>query len=202
LSIAVFIQPSKNFGLEIHRWKKRVQSELNDQPYVLDPPHLTLINLEIQNEKKALNTISEISKNLNPIELLINTTGVFWNDMLTGGHTIYFGIKNNKALKTLQKIIAEKLSVYTEDKDNSINKHKLDEPFLSSQKKYGSPFVGGHWIPHFSISSLHTKKDHPIINDFLLLKPNFKCIANKLSVWHINNNNHTKLKTFFLNEKS
>ena len=69
--------------------------------------------------------------------------------------------------------------------DNSV----LKESFVS----YGFPFVGSHWIPHFTIASLITNRTHPIITDFMQWKPLYIMNWFNISFWHIDDEHHTRL---------
>ena len=64
-------------------------------------------------------------------------------------------------------------------------------------EKYGFPFVGHHWIPHFSVSSLQTEKSHPIIEDFLSTTIQYHFKANQISLWRVDEDEHTLLETVY-----
>ena len=66
---------------------------------------------------------------------------------------------------------------------------------LESYYKYGFPFVGNHWIPHFSISSLRSEKTHPIIEDFLSTTKQYQFTVDQLSLWRVDGDEHIQLKT-------
>ena len=69
---------------------------------------------------------------------------------------------------------------------------------IISNKKYGSPFIGSHWLPHFTISSLKTTKKHFIIKKFLNNKNKFKFAINKITLWEIHKEDHNLIKTAYL----
>ena len=194
MSIAIFILPVGLFEQEIISWKEKVSKNLANQVYTNHPPHLTIINLEVTNENKALDSILSLTSVVDPISISIKGTNIFWNDPKTKGHTLYFNIRENKPLRKFQKLIATKLRPYVR-KGVAPKKFVKDDLFLLSQKKFGYPFVGKHWIPHFTISSLNVEKNHFLIDEFLSIDSFENFMVYEFSVWHIKNDIHKKLKT-------
>ena len=64
-----------------------------------------------------------------------------------------------------------------------------------SFKSYGFPYVGSHWIPHFTIASLKTEKSHPMITEFMKWQPSYTMIELNPSCWHIEGDKHIKLES-------
>ena len=99
----------------------------------------------------------------------------------------------------LQMIVAEAIRPFISD---HIDSHESPfanvEPFKESIEKYHFPFVGDHWIPHFTISSLAIDKEHPLIVDLLNSKNSFPVVVGKISVWKIDGQEHKKLLTAHL----
>ena len=193
MSLAIFLLPTGDFRDEIIRWKERVEHQISGQPYTLHPPHMTVLNMEVENEKDGVAIVSAFANFNKSIQILINRNDVFWNDTSTGGHTLFFGIEKNDDLFILQKLLAK-----------ALQKVKRDAPppdyllgnkqFLESFDKYGFPFVGNHWIPHFSISSVKAEKEHPIIVDFLSTTKKYHFIASQISIWRVDKDEHTLLE--------
>jgi len=194
MSLAIFLLPKGDLRATMVRWKERVQNELPDQPYTAHPPHMTLINLEVRNEDDGVTAISNLSGSINPFQITVNRTNVFWDDIVTGGHTLFFGIEKNDALTTLQKTLA---NVLQEVKKNVPPPDYItgNKQLLESYDKYGFAFVGDHWIPHFSISSLRFEKIHPIIEDFFSTTEQYHFRVNQLSLWQVDGDDHTHLQT-------
>ena len=76
-------------------------------------------------------------------------------------------------------------------------KGKFREKILTvNLKKYGYPFVGKKWIPHFTIASITNKLNNKnlIIQKFLKQKIIKKKIKiNFFSMWLINGDKHIKM---------
>ena len=196
MSLAIFILPKSDLKAELVRWKRRVNNELPDQPYTTHPPHMTMLNLEVSNEHDGVAAVSNLSDSINPFQIIVNGTNVFWDDASTGGHTLFFGIEKNDTLFNLQKSLAEALLPLKINVPlpNNLTSSKQ---FLESYDKYGFPFIGDHWIPHFSVSSLQTEKTHPIIGDFLSISKQYNFTANQISVWRVDGDEHTLLETIY-----
>ena len=121
--------------------------------------------MQIFETKKVIFGIRKNIANFNQFKITINKTSVFKNDLFTGGDKIYLNIKKNKKLLLLQKKIANNLKPLVDNKSKNM---KLKNNLLdSSQKKYGFPFVGNHWIPHFTIGSV---KNFIEMNDYKIFR--------------------------------
>ena len=194
MGLAVFLLPKGDFALELVRWKEKVEKQYPKQPYTTHPSHMTLINMKVKNEDDGIAAISALSNSTNPFQITVNRKDVFWDDTPTGGHTLFFGIEKNDALYILQKLLAEALQ---EVKKNVPPPNYLtgNKQLLESYDKYGFPFVGDHWIPHFSVSSLRTEKKHPIIEDFLSSTKQYHFTSNQISLWRVDDDEHTLLET-------
>ena len=196
MSLAIFILPEESFANEIVHWKERIENSYPNQPYTAHPPHMTLINMDVINKGDAIAIFSSLSNSSHPFQISIKQTSVFWDDAATGGHTLYFDVEKNMPLQDLQKIVANALkSVKTHTPPpNYLVGHKL---LQDSYENFGFPFIGDHWIPHFSVSSLQSERTHPIIKDFLSINKQSLFMVNQMSLWYIDGNDHTQLKTVF-----
>jgi hypothetical protein len=194
MSLAVFILPKEPFNTELIHWKERVKNELPGQPYSVHPPHMTLMNIDVTNEKDGIAAASAFAGTIDPIRMAVNSRDVFWNDNATGGHTLFFGIEQNLALFDLQKSLAEAL-LSVKKKLPAPNYTNLNMSLFESFKKYGFPFVGDHWIPHFSVASLLTEQTNSIISDFLSIKKPYDFMVNQISLWRVNGDEHIQLET-------
>ena len=102
---------------------------------------------------------------------------------------MYYKVERNAKLLVLQKKLASKLiphKILVKVPKNIIKEKFLYDSFI----KYGFPFVGEHWIPHFTVASLQTGKNNPIIKNFLAQKIKFNFIIDQLSLWRINGDDH------------
>lgn len=193
MSIAVFVSPKAELLNKIEYWKRKVNNDFPGQAYTNHPPHLTILNVDVENYQLAIKLLEEKIKDFDPFYLSSNEKDVFWDDELTGGHTIYFKVKNNDAMLNIQKKLAESiLSIIINKPLGKVVFTKKE--FVKSYKKYGSPFIGKHWIPHFSISSLKVNQKNSLIKHFLNEAHDYRLYVNYLSIWKVSGNYHKMIK--------
>jgi 2'-5' RNA ligase len=194
MSLAIFLLPNKSLKKEIIQWKNLVKKAYSSSPYCDHPPHSTIINADIKNKVNAIHDIKNSVTGFKQFEITIDHNSVFLNDTMTGGHTLYFGIKKNEFLFSLQKAIANCIKKYKIDTNLEAHGHS-DIIIKRSFKKYGFPYVGSHWLPHFSVASVITNEDDELIKNFLKENYKIKFIINEFSIWNVNGEKHTKIET-------
>ena len=197
MGLAIFIVPKGELRLKIVRWKKKVQRHIDGQPYTDHPPHLTIIHSNIEKHQIAIQEIKKCLCEFKSFNLTVHRNNIFWNDLFTGGHTLSYNIKKNDYLNNIQKELSDIFSKYRKDvriPELFRVRKKLNESYL----KFGFPFVGRHWVPHFTISSLKVDKNHEIIKEFLLDKIDFSFTVNKVSIWNINGSQHQMIEELLL----
>jgi len=152
------------------------------------------------NVKKNIYTIKKLKKSLkfsrkyiSSLKTIIKKTGIFKNDHLTDGHTLYLEIKNNSALIKLQKDLINIFIPYKVNNKKEENSLTL-KWMKNNYKKYGYPFVGKYWLPHMTIASINGYS----INDKLILKfakqqLNFLQKIKYVSVYKIDDDYHEHL---------
>jgi len=190
MGLAIFIEPHGGLKENILIWKAMVEAKFPDQPYCSHPPHSTLIHVNIQQEKMALEAISKMLKGFTAFKSKIVGNDVFWNDKAAGGgHTLYWKFKSNRILYDLQKQLAEALQPFiaVNPEPQFVNDNTL---LKKSFDRYGSPFIGSHWIPHMTIASLQTRRDHPLIEEFLKQTGKYGMDVNEVSCWRVENDQH------------
>ena len=190
MGIAIFIEPQGELKTNLLMWKAKVEENLPGQFYCSHPPHSTLIHVNVKHEAMA---IEIIGKSLQYFSAFINKvieTGIFWEDSATGGgHTLFWKIHPNQLLFDLQTQVAEALSPLLAN--NTAPEFVKNDPVLKeSFDRYGYPFIGVHWIPHMTIASLQTRRDHPLIEEFLKQTGKYGMDVNEVSCWRVENDQH------------
>ena len=201
MKIGIFIEPPKNKFNYLSKWKKIIKKKLGNQKYLSHPIHATIavfdINKKINKDfyKSLKNEMSLYSR----FRVNITKPSIFYNDILTGGDTFFFGIKRSRKLVSFQKkILIHFKKINKEIKKNNFFKNKK---YQSNYKKFGFPFVGKDWIPHFTIASIRTTLSikSEIYKNFLLEKDFKKELDVKyFSIWEIDKNKHKKIYKFKL----
>ena len=199
IKIAVFIIPKKKIKKKILNLKSIVKKNLGNQPYLTHPPHCTLFTMDVsKNILKNKNILKkiQIKKNLKNI-LIINKTGLFSNDPITGGQTIYFKIIKNSFLRKLQSVLLKSFSKF---KSNNLNVKFKFGWMKRNYNKFGYPFVGTNWKPHLTVASLtNISKKNKFIGNFLKQKVSLKEFINKVYIFKVNKDKHTFLWSITLN---
>ena len=194
VKIAAFIIPNGKIRLKIINLKNEVKKKFGLQPYLLHPPHCTLLTMNVSNKfltKKKLFHNLKI-KTRNKAILNIRKKNIFFNDPITKGNTIYFKIQKTFFLNILQLNLLNIFSKYR-IKTKSKFKYKWMDKNL---KRYGYPFIGKTWIPHFTIASLKNvdlNKEKKFIKNFLSKKNNFKETVKKIYIYKISGEKHIYL---------
>jgi len=191
IKIGIFILPNKKFKKIIIKNKKDVKKYFGHQKYVDHPPHCTLCVLNVS--KNILNdkTLKKKIYIKRKINFKIKNTGVFLNDPITNGDTIFFKIHKNKLLTKLQLNLLKSLKKYRLNKKQYFKKLLMEKNYY----KYGYPFVNSNWNPHFTIASISKKKSSKnFIKNFINLNIKIpKQIISKVHFFKINKNSHKLL---------
>ena len=197
MSIGIFITPEEPLKSKIFYWKEKVEKELNHQPYLTHPAHMTIINLDLENEKNAISKVRKYLINTNSFNIDINQNNIFFNDISTSGHTIYYGIDKTPQLENIQNDLANILAQYRilKNPPKFLLGYKI---LLNSYKVFGFPFIGSHWIPHFTIASLRVNKNHSLIKEFLSIEDVSSFLVDKVSIWRITGEDHHLLEEIYL----
>jgi len=196
----LFIEPEESLLEAIQTSKLKVASTIGDQVYLSHPPHCTLYHGMLAPMKHWEDRLLEVVKKEQAFKTGTVENFAFYNDPLAdGGHTIGIRVEKEPRLMRLQMIVVETIRPFISDHIDSRDSPLAKvEPFKESVERYNFPFVGNHWIPHFTISSLAIDKEHPLIVNLLNSKNDFPVEVGKISVWKIDGENHEKLLTAYL----
>ena len=197
MGLGVFIVPNGELKSKIISWKQKIEKELHEQPYTSHPPHMTIIHSNINECNSAINEIKECLKGLKSFKITVHKNNIFWNDLFTGGNTLSYNIKKNKYLNEIQKKISVVFSKYKENNETP-KFFRTHKQLYNSYLDFGFPFVGDHWIPHFTISSLKVAKNHKIIREFLLDQIDVSFTVKTVSIWDINGDQHQMIEECIL----
>ncbi len=188
--VAAFIEFDKKIENKILRQKKLVKKRFGNQTYLDHPVHLTLFTLNIKKisslKKIYFNNIKKKGKSF---DIFLSSPGIFYNDPLTGGDTLFYHVKKNKNITELQikhlKIINKNLKIIK--KNTQVFKNSI---FRNNYKKYGFPFVGDIWIPHTTVASIKNLNDKKFVRKFLSSKLELKCKVKEIKFYKIVKENH------------
>ena len=201
MKIGIFIEPPKNKFNYLSKWKKIIKKKLGNQKYLSHPIHATIAVFDIN--KKINEDFYKSLKNkmslYNKFRINITKPSIFYNDIISGGDTLFFGIRKNRKLISFQKkILVHFKKINKEIKKDNFFKNKK---YQLNYEKFGFPFVGKDWIPHFTIASVKTTLSikNEIYKNFLLEKDFKKELDVKyFSIWEIDKDRHKKIYKFKL----
>ena len=197
--IGIFIEPNKELKTYINKWKKKINKKFIRSKLTSHPPHSTIYYADLVKDKDVLKVLGTTLKKINSFKISINKTLIFYDDKLTGGDTMCLSINKDNILFQIQKKIAKNLKFFIKHTSNK-NNQLTNKAHLTSVKKYGYPFVGGHWLPHFTIGSIKNKRNSNEFKQFVEEKVKFKNNINYIGAWKIYGNKHILIKRFKLKD--
>ena len=198
----IFIEPAGSLADSIRALKAEVERQLPGQKFCSHPPHSTLSYGKYQ--EPALwraPLISAVGAQL-PFAIRTAEFGFFYDDALAGGgHTVVFKAQPTPEVYALQRACGDVLKHWRGGTEPAVGDLLEREPFKSSFEVYGFPFVGPHWIPHFTVASLKVPKDAPLLRALTSGEVRHEFLLDRVSVWEIDGDSHTKLCEVLLGGK-
>ena len=175
--------------------KKNFQSKSTKSKYLNHPAHISIYVFEpkIDNYSNLIDDFKMMEKIIDKIYVEMDKWIVFEKDFLTNLNTLCLDIKKIKSLYNFQKKIADLLNKYAK-KSTDI---KLIDVFLKSQKKYGYPFIGEHWIPHISVGSMNLPKKKLLELSYNHINSK-NLIIDKIGLYEIIDDEHVLIETINL----
>ncbi len=156
----ISIDPSPSFSKIIDGYKAQVRGLVGDQQYLAEPPHMTAYLACFADGDKAGQAAAQLARQLDTFEIAITGWHVFDADPMTQRRTLVvdFTPQSQAYLRTLQIQIAEALAG-TYDTDATLARYaavfdKFSEVQRQAARKFGFPFMGDDWHPHFTIASI------------------------------------------------
>lgn len=190
----IFIEPTGSLADAIRALKAEVDCQLPGQKFCSHPPHSTLIYGKYQDANHWHDQLTAALAAQPPFRIQTNEFGFFYDDALAGGgHTVVFRAQHVPEIFALQKACGDVLKLWRGETEPAHGGLLEREPFRSSFAEYGFPFVGPHWIPHFTIASLKVAKDAPLLRAISSGEAQHEFLLDRVSVWEIAGDSHTKL---------
>ena len=190
----IFIEPTGSLAGAIRALKAEVERQLPGQRFCSHPLHSTLIYGKYQDTNLWRDQLTTAVAALSPFRVQTTEFGFFYDDALAGGgHTVVFKAQPVPEIFALQKACGDVLKHWRSETEPARGGLLEREPFRSSFAEYGFPFVGSHWIPHFTIASLKVVKDAPLLHAITAGNARHDFALDRVSVWEIDGDSHTKL---------
>ena len=190
----IFIEPTGSLADAIRSLKAEVERQLPGQKFCAHPPHSTLIYGKYQEPKLWRAQLADALAAHPPFRIETREFGFFYDDWAAGGgHTVVFKAQPTPEVFALQKACGDVLKHWRDEVEPALGGLLEREPFRSSFAEYGFPFVGSHWIPHFTVASLTVAKDAPLLRAITSGEARHEFQLDRVSVWEIAGDSHTKL---------
>ena len=196
---AWFVEPIGSLADFIQRQKQSIAQRWPDAIYLCHPPHATLIVGTFEDTAESRKSVAAAVAGMTSFPISITGPAVFANDTRAGGgQTLVAGVgMADPKFHDLQFAVAEAMVPFRipqSDADDACT-----DPLVRSERRYGYPFVGAHWRPHFTIASLPVAEGDEVVVRWLDDRFRFEEPVTEVSLWRIVGDTHTKLETFPLN---
>ena len=83
MSLGVFIDAVGGLKKDLEGWKNKINSTKLEHQYTAHPSHLTLINVDVENENEAANYLSNQFKIFDNFRINIKKKDIFWRTDLS-----------------------------------------------------------------------------------------------------------------------
>ncbi len=154
------LEPEPAFAETLQACKQQVRDLAGPQRYLDDPPHLTLYKACLQEDTDLHGLLTTCAARIPQPRVRITGWHVFEDDPLTGGHTLVCAIheEDKRKLREVQQTVLEtfaplRASAHTRalyaDGLAHLAPHQVE-----CIEKWGFPFIGDEWEPHFSVASI------------------------------------------------
>lgn len=193
MGLGVFIEPDGELRDFILSCKEKMEELDPHAIYLTHPPHLTLIHTDVPYTATLKSKLVDQIKKGGPVEIQIKQYHVFEKDPLAENrNTLTLRVEQNEFLFQLQMIVASTV-------EQNLSTAFVEKEFPTAQmnnsyKLYGFPFVGDHWIPHFTIGSTRQSVIDEVKSENQKHPMKFNQTINEISVWNINKDSHTKIE--------
>lgn len=197
---AIFIEPSGPLRTSLMERKATLEQAMPGQPYTRHPPHSTLLFGDYGSPEVWIENLRAAVQSLPAFVLATDAWQEFPNDLQAdGGHTVAYRVKLSSDLLRLQRTSADVVAPFR--KLPPIPHPLADrEPFASSLLRFGFPFVGAHWIPHFTIGSPRVPANDPLLLSLMAGSPAHEEQIKCVSVWRVMADRHERLTELALGE--
>lgn len=191
---AIFLEPRGSLREAIVLGKQQLERAMPGQPYCSHPPHSTLLFGDYGPIGTWLDALRAATRAVPAFTVETTAWQLFPDDPLAGGGTtIAWRARLDAPLARLQRLVATTLAPHRPATTiAALAAHPLAnrEPFASSLRHYGFPFVGDHWIPHFTLGSPGVAAEAPLIGALTAGSPRHQFPLEAISVWSVTGEHH------------
>lgn len=194
MNTAIVIEPTPALAQELIARKARARASWPSAPFLNHPPHATLLAGVYETPGHWLPALAQALRSVRPFNIESSAVITFPDDPTPGSTTVAFDIAESKALRALQRVIAETLAPYRVmgAADTLAGLHRRPEA-IASARQFGYPWVGPHWRPHFTIGSLPLRADEMAFKEYLTSVPVMHTRVSQVAVWGVAGDDHSTI---------
>jgi hypothetical protein len=192
---AVFLEPTGALHDAVLARKELTARTWPGATFVNHPPHCTLWVGTLRDAEAAQHAVQNAVARMTDWPSVDQLPAhVFFDDQLAGGgQTCVLALPVTAALIALQGIVADALAPHiSQPADEELPAGLRHSPYRESWRRYGFPFVGAHWLPHFTIASLPVERTDDSITQFLNEPPLHVHSTCDLSFWKVDGERHER----------
>jgi 2'-5' RNA ligase len=197
---AVVFEPEGPLRDAVLAWKTRLAARWASAHYVTHPPHCTLWVGQLERPNEADSALEAALARTTSFSSSLEGPFVFENDALAdGGTTCAFRIASAASLQRLQRCVADAVAPHLMRAAETEWPEPLRfEPFLSSCRRYGFPFVGEHWIPHITVGTVPRDEGRSFVPTFMETELTGTMAVNGVTLWRVEGDRHTPTQRYAL----
>jgi 2'-5' RNA ligase len=190
------VVPGGRLAEFIRLGKQRIAERWPDAVYLSHPPHATLLVGMFADNPESRASVAAAVAGIRSFPITVTGPAVFPNDLRAGGgQTLVAEVAGMDArFHDLQLAVAEAMVPFriTHSQDDT----PTTDALVRSERRYGFPFVGAHWKPHFSIASVPVPDSDEVVIRWLEERFRFEESVTEVSLWKVSGDTHTKLEAF------
>ncbi len=192
MNTALVIEPAPQLAAELAARKASASARWPNAPFLRHPPHATLLAGLFETPDHWLSALREALGTVRPFDIQSSSVFTFPDDPAPGFTTVAFNVEESEELRALQQIVAEALAPFrlAPAADALAGLHRRSDA-IASARKYGYPWVGAHWRPHFTIGSLPLAANDPAMAEFLKPIPTVRTRVRSAAVWGVAGDEHS-----------
>lgn len=189
---AIFLEPTGRVRDLLVSWKNRVAGQWPEAVYLTAPPHCTIWAGELVEGAAAAQAVADAAATLDVFPVTLTSPWVFSNDVLAaGGQTCVFLAGPAAPLARLQGALCDVIAPWRKAmRDADLPAPLRHGVTLESWRRFGFPFVGPHWQPHFTVASLPVPRDAPAVAEFLETPVDQQMETWQLGWWRVSGDRH------------
>lgn len=198
---AIFIEPPQSLGAVIRQWKAAVRRRLGDQLFLSHPPHSTMLVFDSRADEHVLvRLLGAAAARAHPFRASVRGVVILAAESSDGGNAVAYRIRSSLPMLRLQRAAAEAVLTLIAGNRGAFP-CRSRAAARASAARYGFQFVGGHWLPHFTIAALKVPLSHPLVSAFRGQDVACDFVVDSISLWRVSGDRHTRLATIPLGRK-